>query len=144
VLIWIRARRSFGYTLDELAGLGRSMAWPALLMTLFMLSLTGIPPTAGFWGKFYFFTAVVRADLTWLAIVAVIMSSVSAFYYLRVVWYLFFRDAPEGEEAAPEPAASQLGVGAAVAVCAAGVLLIGLFPGPVLRAAEAALRFVVG
>ncbi len=75
------------------------MPLTALAMTLFMLSLTGIPPLAGFWGKFYLFTAIVDAHLTWLAVVAVLMSAVSAFYYLRVVWYLFFREA-EGE--APE------------------------------------------
>ena len=114
VLIWIRNRRTFAYTLDEIGGLGRTMPWAAILMALFMISLTGIPPTIGFWGKFYLFTAVVHADLTWLAIVAVIMSSVSAFYYLRVVWYMYFREAPEGSEVEAEPASSQLGVISAV------------------------------
>ncbi len=103
VLIWIRARRRYGYTLDEMAGLGRTMPWAAILMALFMVSLTGIPPTAGFWGKFYLFTAVVQAKLTWLAIVAVVMSAVSAYYYLRVVWYMYFREAPEGSEVEAEP-----------------------------------------
>ena len=96
--MWIRNHRAFGYNLDEVAGLSRTMPWPALLLALFMISLTGIPPTIGFWAKFYLFTAVVNADLTWLAIVAVLMSSVSAYYYLRVVWYMYFREAPEGAE----------------------------------------------
>ena len=100
VLVLIRNRRAFAYTLDELAGMGRSMPLTAFAMTLFMLSLTGIPPLAGFWGKFYLFTAVIDAHLTWLAVVAVVMSAVSAFYYLRIVWYLYFREA---EPAAEEP-----------------------------------------
>ncbi|MFA4964925.1 MAG: NADH-quinone oxidoreductase subunit N [Thermoleophilia bacterium] len=144
VLIWIRSRRKYGYTLDEVAGLGRSMPWPSLLMALLMLSLAGIPPTAGFWGKFYLFTAVVRADLTWLAIVAVVMSSVSAFYYLRVVWYLYFREAAEGMEVEAEPHTSQLGVGTAVSLAALGVLAVGLFPEPLLRAAERAVQLIAG
>ncbi len=94
MLVYLRNRSAFGYTLDEMAGLGRSRPMAALGLSLFMLSLTGIPPTAGFWGKFYLFTAVVNAHLTWLAVVAVVMSAVSAFYYLRVVWYMYFREAP--------------------------------------------------
>jgi len=144
VLIWIRSRRKYGYTLDEMAGLGRSLPWPAILMTLFMLSLTGIPPTVGFWGKFYLFTAVVQADLTWLAIVAVIMSAVSAFYYLRVVWYMYFREAPEGAEVEAEPESSQLGVITAVGLAGLGVVLVGLFPESLLQAAQGAVRLLAG
>jgi len=144
ILVLIRNRRAFGYTLDEVAGLGRSMPWTAIAMTLFMVSLTGIPPTVGFWGKFYIFTAVVDAGLTWLAIVAVIMSSVSAFYYLRVVWYLYFREAPEGAEPEADPEGASLGAAAAVALSALGVLLLGLYPSPLIHAAQGALRLVIG
>jgi NADH-quinone oxidoreductase subunit N len=144
VLIWIRARRRYDYSLDGLAGLGRKLPWPAILMALFMVSLTGIPPTVGFWGKFYLFTAVIQADLTWLAIIAVVMSAVSAFYYLRVVWYMYFREAPEGEEAEAEVASSQAGVVAAVALAALGVVVVGLFPGPLLDAAQGAVRIIIG
>jgi NADH-quinone oxidoreductase subunit N len=144
VLIWIRARRRYDYSLDGLAGLGRSMPWPAILMALFMVSLTGIPPTVGFWGKFYLFTAVIQADLTWLAIIAVIMSAVSAYYYLRVVWYLYFREAPEGVEVEAEPKSSQAGVITGVTVAALGVVVVGLFPGPLLDAAQGALKFLIG
>jgi NADH-quinone oxidoreductase subunit N len=135
-------------------------------MSLFMISLTGIPPTVGFWGKFYLFAAVVNARLTWLAIVAVIMSSVSAFYYLRVVWYMYFREAPEAAAAEPpaagaaevvtdassaQPAAAtaqfagpSLAVRAALAVAALGVVLVGLAPSYLLRFAEGALRTLIG
>ena len=153
VLIWIRARRRYDYSLDGLAGLGRGMPGTAILMALFMVSLTGIPPTVGFWGKFYLFTAVIQAGLTWLAIVAVVMSAVSAYYYLRVVWYMYFREAEEGaaaeapaegaalEAGAPSP---QAGVAGAVVIAGLGVLIVGLLPGPLLDAAKGALRLLVG
>jgi NADH-quinone oxidoreductase subunit N len=144
VLIWIRARRKYGYTLDEMGGLGRTMPWAAALMAVFMVSLTGIPPTAGFWGKFYLFTTVVQAKLAWLAVVAVIMSAVSAYYYLRVVWYMYFREAPEEQVVEAEPQTSQLGVIAAVVALGLGVLVVGLFPDLLLRAAEGAVRLLGG
>jgi NADH-quinone oxidoreductase subunit N len=144
ILVLVRNRRKFGYTLDEVAGLGRTMPWVAIAMTLFMVSLTGIPPTVGFWGKFYLFTAVVDAGLTWLAVVAVIMSSVSAFYYLRVVWYMYFREAPEGVEPEADPEGASLGAEAAIALSALGVLVLGLYPSPLIQAAQGALRVVIG
>jgi NADH-quinone oxidoreductase subunit N len=120
------------------------MPWPASLMALFMVSLTGIPPTVGFWGKFYLFTAVIQADLTWLAIVAVVMSAVSAYYYLRVVWYMYFREAAEGAAVEAEPASSQVGVITGVTIAALGVVVVGLFPGPLLDAAQGALKLLIG
>jgi NADH-quinone oxidoreductase subunit N len=144
ILVWIRNHRRFGYGLEEIGGLSRSMPGTSLLLALFMVSLTGIPPTVGFWAKFYLFTAVVNAHLTWLAVIAVLMSAVSAYYYLRVVWYLYFREAPEGAEVTAEPATPQLGIGVALGVVAAGVLLVGLFPQPLLDAAQGAMRVVLG
>jgi NADH-quinone oxidoreductase subunit N len=145
-LIWIRNRRAFAYTLDETAGLARTMPWTAILMAVFMVSLTGIPPTAGFWGKFYLFTAVVQAHYTWLAIIAVMMSAVSAYYYLRVVWYMYFREAPEATEAGiqAELHESQVGVTVAVSLVGAAVVLVGLYPQPFIRAAVGALRVFGG
>jgi NADH-quinone oxidoreductase subunit N len=140
VLVLIRNRRPFTYTLDELAGLGRSMPLTALAMMVFMLSLTGIPPLAGFWGKFFIFTAVVAAHLTWLAVVAVIMSAVSAFYYLRVVWYMYFREAPETTGEQPELLRVGSGVSTTMAVAVLGVLAVGIYPAPVIAAAQGAVR----
>jgi NADH-quinone oxidoreductase subunit N len=167
VLIWIRNRRPFRYTLDEVNGLARSMPWAALFTVFFMVSLAGIPPTIGFWGKFYLFTAVVQSGYTWLAIIAVVMSSVSAFYYLRVVWHMYFKEAPEGyvagvaeseaesgAESEPpvsvetgdgvEPQTSELGVAAAVSLAAAAVLVLGVFPEWLLSSAEDAVRLILG
>ena len=121
-----------GYTLAEFAGLARRAPWAAVLMSLFMFSLTGIPGTAGFIGKFYLFNAVVRADLAWLAVLAVIFSAVSAYYYLRVIMYMFFRE-PEREYVPREAIGGPLA--AALALCAAGVIFIGLLPGSLWDAA---------
>lgn len=157
VLVYIRNRRAFGYTLDEISAVGHTMPGAAAALSLFMLSLTGIPPTAGFWGKFYLFAAVVDAKLAWLAVVAVVMSAVSAFYYLRVIWYMYFGHEPVVGEAVPgaEPSAvpdsegalsalPETGTAAALYVAAAGVLFIGLYPGPLLWAAQGAVRLLSG
>jgi NADH-quinone oxidoreductase subunit N len=141
LLVLVRNRRPFAYTLDEIAGLWRTMPWTSIAMAVFMISLTGIPPTIGFWAKFYIFTALIDAGLTWLAIVAVIMAAVSSFYYLRVVWYMFFR---EQEEEQPLPVAATAGTSAAVVVTALGVVLVGLYPSWLLSAAQSALRVVLG
>ena len=104
ILTYLKTQQpdTFDYSLGKMAGLGRRSPWAAVLMSLFMFSLTGIPGTAGFIGKFFLFNSVVRADLTWLAVIAVIFSAVSAFYYLRVVIYMFFRE-PEEDFAVKEP-----------------------------------------
>ena len=140
VLVLIRNRRPFTYTLDELAGLGRTMPLAALAMMAFMLSLTGIPPLAGFWGKFFIFSAVVAAHLTWLAVIAVIMSAVSAYYYLRVVWFMYFREAPETAVEQPELLRAGSGISATTVVAVLGVLAVGIYPAPVIAAAQGAVR----
>jgi NADH-quinone oxidoreductase subunit N len=101
-------------------------------MLLFMFSLTGIPPTAGFIGKFYLFTAAVSAGYTWLAVIAVVFSVVSAFFYLRVVMYMYMHE-PEGE--APQ-LASSLSLGLALIVATLVVIGIGVYPSPFLDAAS--------
>ncbi len=143
VLVWIRVRRQYDYSLDGVAGLGRTMPLASLAMTVFMLSLTGIPPAAGFWGKFYLFTAVVNAGYWWLALIAVIMSAISAFYYLRVVWYMFFREAEQELPAAALDAGPSVGISTALAIAAAAIVAIGLYPTPLIRFASTAIRSLV-
>jgi NADH-quinone oxidoreductase subunit N len=96
-------------------------------MLLFLLSLAGIPPTAGFIGKYYLFTAAMKAGYAWLAILAVVMSAVSLFYYFRIASAMFF-----GEGAATE-LKSSYALTAVIAVCAAGTLVIGIAPQPFLE-----------
>jgi NADH-quinone oxidoreductase subunit N len=115
----------FDYSLKWFAGLGRRSPWAALLLTLFLLSLTGIPGTAGFIGKFYVFGGVVYANLWWLAVIGVVLSAVSAYYYLRVVVYMFFKDAEE-EYAIREPIGGATAM--ALAVAAIATVVIGVVP----------------
>ena len=135
ILAYLKTQQpdNFDYSLADMAGLGRRSPWAAVLMSLFMFSLTGIPGTAGFIGKFYLFNSVVRADLTWLAVIAVIFSAVSAFYYLRVIMYMFFRE-PEVEYATKESINGPMA--ASLVLSAIGVLVIGLMPSAFWSAAQ--------
>jgi NADH-quinone oxidoreductase subunit N len=114
-------------TFEDFAGLGRRAPWTSLLMAVFMFSLTGIPPFAGFLGKYYVFAGAVKAGYTWVAIVGVLMSVISAYYYLRLVVMMYFRDQEEGVGATDQP----LGY-AALAIASLALVGFGLFPGPVL------------
>ena len=104
VVAAIQRRAGVTSGLDTFAGLGRREPWLAILMTLFLLSLTGIPPTAGFFAKAYVILAAVQAsEAGWtslgiLAVIAVLNAAAAAFYYLRVVVYMFMRE-PRSEEA---------------------------------------------
>ena len=120
-----------GEELDDFTGLAKRHKGAALLMLLFMVSLAGIPPTAGFIGKFYLFMAAVNAGLTWLAVVGLIFAAVSAFYYLRVVMVMYMREpSPEQEgdtRLALSPTATLV-----LAVAVAGVVCVGLYPWPLV------------
>lgn len=123
-----------GLKLDDYAGLGARRPGMALAMALFMLSLTGLPPTVGFIGKFYVFQATLDAGYVWLALVGVLTSLISAYYYLRVVIVMYMR---EGEGRA----VANVALNFTVAVTAIATFVFGLMPGPVLAwAAQALLR----
>ena len=134
VVAWIGSRRDERLMIDDWAGLASRHPGTALAMTIFMLSLGGIPPTAGFFGKFYVFRAALeKPALVWLVVIAVLNSVVSVFYYLRVVTAMYFREA--GREPKPLRAAS---VSAALIIAAVGVLVIGILPTWIVDAATAA------
>jgi NADH-quinone oxidoreductase subunit N len=78
--------------IESYAGLGTRQPFLALCMSIFLLSLAGVPPLAGFMGKFYVFSAAVKAEYYWLAIIGVLNSAVAAFYYLRIIMYMYFRE----------------------------------------------------
>jgi NADH-quinone oxidoreductase subunit N len=125
VVLAVEKAQGGGLEIEDYAGLGARRPGLALMMTLFMLSLTGVPPTVGFVGKFYLFRAVVNADLIGLAIVGVLTSLVSAYYYLRVVVTMYMR---EGE---PETR-SEVMLNATVWLTAIGTFVFGILPGPLL------------
>ena len=130
VIAAIQHRQGVTSNLSTFAGLIRREPALAILMTLFLLSLTGIPPTAGFFGKFYVILAAVQAGgwLTLLAVLAVLNAAVAAFYYLRVVVYMWMRDA-EGD--VPVMAHGRL-VWAGLAVATVLTIVLGLFPNVLL------------
>jgi NADH-quinone oxidoreductase subunit N len=114
--------------LASFAGLAGRQPALAAAMTVLLLSLTGIPPTVGFFAKLYVLLATVDAGLVWLAVAIALNAALAAFYYLRVVVYMYMRD-PEADPAEVE----QSGVGRlALALSVAGVLLLGIFPGILL------------
>ncbi len=104
----------------------------AALMALFMFSLAGLPPFAGFFGKYYLFASAVTADMTWLAIVGVLASVVSVYFYLSVVVNMYFKDLPEGSTSV---AISKLGATALI-IAAAAVIGLGLTPGYIVALTE--------
>jgi len=110
--------------IESFAGLSRSRPGMAALMTVFMLSLAGIPGTVGFIAKFNIFVAAIRADLIWLPVLVVLMSVVSVFYYLRIPVLMYMRE-PSEEEPRREIASGEAAV---LGFCAVAVLFLGIFP----------------
>jgi NADH-quinone oxidoreductase subunit N len=94
VVAWIQHRGS-GMMLDDFAGLASRQPLAAIAMTVFMVSLMGIPPLIGFYAKYYIILAAIEADLLWLAIAVVLASAISAYFYLRVVATMYFTPAPD-------------------------------------------------
>ena len=118
--------------LASFAGLAGRAPWRAAAMAVLMLSLTGIPPTVGFFAKLYVLIATVDAGLWWLAVAVALNAALAAFYYLRVVVYMYMRD-PE-RDPAPMDTSPFGSIGLAISI--AGVLLLGIFPGAVLEIIE--------
>ena len=124
----------------DYAGMWRRSPALALALALCLVSLAGIPPTAGFWAKLYVFNAGVRADLVWLVIIGVLNSVVSAYYYLAVVRRMFQGEAEDDQRLRLSPT-----VAVALGVATAGVIVFGVIPTPLVDAArEAAAIFAVG
>jgi NADH-quinone oxidoreductase subunit N len=128
---------------DDLAGAGKRHPLAALPFVIGILSLMGFPPTAGFFGKYYVFIAALQADdaMLWLVIVAIVASAVGAFYYLRVIVYLFMKDP---QEDAPQAVAMTSGdVAVALFISACFVLAMGILPSGFLKMALAAVAGLV-
>jgi len=124
------AREAPGALVSDFAGLGRRAPALAVSMAAFLLSLAGLPPLAGFWAKVFIFQAAIAADQAWLAVVMVINSVVSLYYYVAIVRQMFFVDLPEARPVrVPATVTAVVGL-AAVAVVAVGILpdLLAKFP----------------
>jgi NADH-quinone oxidoreductase subunit N len=134
-VILLERREYAGETYSDYAGLARRSPFLAAMMLIFMLALTGIPPTGGFFGKVYLFAAAVESGWTWVALVGVLMSAVSLYYYMGIVVYMYLRDP---EDATPAPLPSRL-LAAAIGLCALVTVLLGTLPGPIVELAKASL-----
>ena len=115
-------------TLDDYAGLGRRSPLLAAILTLFLLSLIGIPITGGFFAKFYVFSAALQSNLVGLAIIGFINSAIAAYYYLRIIIFMYMRDERTQAPVARIPVS--LGIGLAISVLA--TIYLGVLPGRVL------------
>jgi len=131
VILMMRRRGGMTENISDLAGLSSTNMPMALIMTVLLFSLAGVPPTAGFFGKWYVFLAAVDAGLVWLAIVGVFASAISAFYYLRIVWFMWFDEPAPAFERDSGPALAFAAWGSAILMFP----LLTVFMGPLTQAA---------
>jgi NADH-quinone oxidoreductase subunit N len=127
IIAMIEGEEETNLTISSYAGLSSRKPLLSALLALFMFSLAGIPPFAGFFGKYYVFISAINADLTWLAIVGVVSSAISVYFYIRIVVLMYFK------ESSLELTLTESRTGLfAVIIAAILVILIGIFPGSVL------------
>jgi NADH-quinone oxidoreductase subunit N len=138
VLMVVARREGPLYAFDDYAGLGTTHPLLAAVMALFMFALAGFPPTAGFAGKFYVFSAAVQAGYYGLALIGVLTSVVSVVYYTRVVMLMYMRE-PNGVHPIAHLTPTTMAV---LGITAVGILYMGIFPGGVMRLAEHAVAFL--
>ncbi len=127
VVLAVQRRDENDVTTEQMAGLAGRQPLLATLMAVFMFSLAGIPPLAGFFGKLYVFSAAVKEGLAWLAIVGVLNSALAAYYYLRVTVSMFMAEETAGAVEMPKPGWP---VTATVVLAALGTLILGLWQWP--------------
>ena len=125
-------------TLEDYAGLGRRSPVLAATLTIFLLSLIGIPMTGGFFAKFYVFSAALQNNLIWLVMIGVLNSAIGAYYYLRIIVTMYMRE-PNHEEAVPPVSFS---LGSALAISVVATLYLGILPGRVLDYARSAAEVI--
>jgi len=134
VVIMLRTEGFRGEDIKDYEGLAKTHPLLAAIMLIFMFSLTGIPPTAGFIGKLYVFMSAIDAGYTWLVVVAVIFSVISAYFYLRIVMYMYMKD-PKVEVSVSTSPSMNL----ALILTTVAVLAIGVFPSLLVDFAKAAI-----
>jgi len=134
VLVLVGKQGEENLTLDGMSGLGYKRPFMGVALCIFLFSLMGLPPTAGFAAKFYIFAGAIKAGYIWLAVIGVLNSAVSLYYYLRVMVHMYFKD--------PQEDFGWVSINAATAVSIiisiAGVLFMGILPGPIMELAKLA------
>jgi len=119
-------------TLEDYEGLGRTSPLLAATLTVFLLSLIGIPITGGFFAKFYVFSAALRANLIWLTLIGMVNSAIGAYYYLRIIVVMYMRESRKEVPVTPVP----FGLGTALAISIFATLYLGMLPNRVLQLAQ--------
>jgi len=128
VITSLRNRNVIGDELDDIAGLYSRAPVEAVLMLLFLLSLAGIPPAAGFLGKYYIFLSLIESQHYWLAAAAVFYALFGLYYYLKIANAMFMREAMETERLPVS-----LGMRVALGITALATIVIGVYPEPFIR-----------
>jgi NADH-quinone oxidoreductase subunit N len=139
VIVYVCGKGEKHVRIEDLAGLGRKQPFTAAMMTVFLLSLIGVPLTGGFFGKFYIFRAALDSHLTWLAVLGLLNSAVAAYYYLRLLVVMYMHEPNDVTNAleAPGPALQ-----AALIIPAIGTFFLGILPGTVLSFAQLSASFM--
>jgi NADH-quinone oxidoreductase subunit N len=128
-MILLLSRKGFeAERLDDFKGLNQKSPWFALMMLVVMLSLAGVPPLVGFPAKLFVLGSIVDVGLVWLAAYGVLLAVVGAYYYLRIVWFMYFAEPVDRK---PFSAAADLRW--AISVNALAIVVLGLFPGVLLE-----------
>ena len=135
VIVLLRRKDVVGDELKDFSGLAVRHPVAAFAMLLFMLSLGGIPPTAGFMGKFWLFSAAIEAGYVWLAVIGVLNSAISLYYYVRVVVFMYLKKETTGSEPSSSPALTL-----ALAVAVVATIALGVYPRLLFELAEASAR----
>jgi NADH-quinone oxidoreductase subunit N len=134
------ARKGERYVnVDDLAGLGTRQPGTAALLTIFLLSLIGVPLTGGFFAKFYVFKAALDGNLLWLTVLGLLNSAVAAYYYLRIIVVMYMHDSTDST-ARLEPLGA--GIRTALWISAVATIFLGVFPGWVLDFAGKSSTFI--
>ena len=135
VVTLLRRKDVIGEELKDMSGLFQRSPLAGTAMLLFMLSLGGIPPTAGFMGKFWLFSAAIDGGYYWLAVIGVLNSAISLYYYLRVVVFMFMKNEATGSQPVLAP-----GLAVVLVFALVGTLVLGVYPRPLFELAELSAR----
>jgi len=138
VIIHIEGKGERHLRIEDLAGLGQRQPVTAALLTVFLLSLIGVPLTGGFFGKFYIFRAALQANLVWLTVLGLLNSAVAAYYYLRLMVLMYMHEPGEVTNSL-EPLSA--GLRAALILPAIGTFILGILPGAILNFARSSAVF---
>lgn len=139
VVIHISGKGETHTGIEALKGLGSREPVTAGLLTVFLLSLVGVPLTGGFFGKFYIFRAALESNLIWLTVLGLLNSAVAAYYYLRLLVMMYFHEPEAGQ---PDPGPLAPGLRLAMILSAAGTFVLGITPGAILEFAQKSTTFV--